>query len=46
MSNTRTVIVDGETFEVTIEGDGPTYHVEVGGRTFAVSYTHLPSPRD
>ena len=25
MSNTRTVIVDGETFEVTIEGDGPTY---------------------
>ena len=31
MSNTRTVIVDGETFEVTIEGDGPTYQVEVGG---------------
>jgi len=36
MSTTRTVTVDGETFEVVINGDGPTYSVEVGGRTFEV----------
>ena len=46
MSNTRTVIVDGETFEVTIEGDGPTYHVEVGGRTFEVEVPNAgPAPK-
>ena len=46
MSNTRTVIVDGETFEVTIEGDGPTYQVEVGGRTFEVEGPNAgPAPK-
>ena len=46
MSNTRTVIVDGETFEVTIEGDGPTYQVEVGGRTFEVEVPNAgPAPK-
>jgi biotin carboxyl carrier protein len=36
MSTTRTVTVDGETYEVVINGDGPTYSVVVGGRTFEV----------
>ena len=46
MTNTRTVIVDGETFEVTIEGDGPTYQVEVGGRTFDIEVPNAgPAPK-